>query len=642
MGLENIDAHVTKDYEIKERLGKGAYGIVWKAVEKKSGDTVAIKKIFDAFRNVTDAQRTFREIIYLKEFSDHENIVTLLDVMKSENDTDMYLVFEHMDVDLHMATAGKLLQPEHIPHIMAQCLNALRYMHSGGVIHRDLKPSNILLNDSCHARLADFGLARSVKAINRSAGKAGSDVDPTMTDYVATRWYRSPEILLGSTRYTTGTDIWSMGCILGEMLSGRPIFRGSSSMNQLEVISQTLGPPTLSDVRALASPYARNMLKPQGSLSIKPLVSIVPKASKSALGLLAKMLLYSPDKRLSAEACLTHKYLLTYCASHRSPPRLKSVDVKTPFDDNQRLTIRDYRTRLYEDIIHSQRIKKESSLAAARGDSSAGEEVVGNSIGRGGSASSRSSHSVRPETCAQASHLSQRASQRSSRPEQHQHTLPASQRTTTQAAASSRRSARPSISHQASIGSGTAREQDMVANESDDGDSTIREEIATHEVVDKLSSMRMEEAVQVSSSRASHRGASSTHSRTSTIPGWDDKQPNHLSGLTDSTSAGIEGEGLMNIYGMPTRSRKARANDQRNSSTVFLGPEVLVPRAQSANGRVPLASSKWREAQSQEGIGRTEEPCTGYKGGNGRSYASGGLTLESYHSHRPVSQTRPW
>lgn len=109
-------------------------------------------------------------------------------------------------------------------------LKGIKYMHSGGLVHRDLKPSNILLDSDCLAKLADFGLARSIASINQGSGEA------VMTEYVATRWYRAPEILLGSSSYTKAVDMWSVGCILGEMYTGKAIFQGTSTLNQIEKI----------------------------------------------------------------------------------------------------------------------------------------------------------------------------------------------------------------------------------------------------------------------------------------------------------------------------------------------------------------------------------------------------------------------
>lgn len=201
---EEIEAHVLKKYEILQKLGKGAYGIVWKAIDRKTREIVALKKNFDAFQNATDAQRTFREILFLQELSGHENIIRLLNVIRAENDRDIYLVFDYMETDLHAVIRANILEEIHKQYILYQTLKCLKYMHSADVLHRDLKPSNILLNAECHIKVADFGLARSIASTE-------SDSQPLLTDYVATRWYRAPEILLGSTKYTKGVDMWSLG-----------------------------------------------------------------------------------------------------------------------------------------------------------------------------------------------------------------------------------------------------------------------------------------------------------------------------------------------------------------------------------------------------------------------------------------------
>merc|ERR1712093_306510 len=186
---EEVDRHVLKRCEVGQKLGKGAYGIVWKSVDKKTKETVALKKIFDAFQNDTDAQRTFREIMFLQEL-EHENIIGLQNVMKAENDKDIYLVFEYMETDLHAVIRANILEEIHKQYIIYQLLKSLKFMHSGQMLHRDIKPSNILLNSECQVKVCDFGLARSVVQNSDNAP------NPVLTDYVATRWYRAPEILL--------------------------------------------------------------------------------------------------------------------------------------------------------------------------------------------------------------------------------------------------------------------------------------------------------------------------------------------------------------------------------------------------------------------------------------------------------------
>ncbi len=132
---EEIEPHVLKKYEILQKLGKGAYGIVWKAIDKKTREIVALKKNFDAFQNATDAQRTFREILFLQELSGHENIIRLLNVIRAENDRDIYLVFDYMETDLHAVIRANILEDIHKKYIIYQTLKCLKYMHSADVLH---------------------------------------------------------------------------------------------------------------------------------------------------------------------------------------------------------------------------------------------------------------------------------------------------------------------------------------------------------------------------------------------------------------------------------------------------------------------------------------------------------------------------
>lgn len=243
---------------------------------------MAVKKIFDAFRNETDAQRTFREIMFLRAFRSHPNIIQLYSVHRAANDMDIYLSFEHMESDLHnIIKRGNVLKDLHKRYIMHQLLSALLYIHSGNVIHRDLKPSNILVDSNCRCKIADFGLARSIakqqqhlsgqsppsklnssssSTVNSSLNSTEGEEErrrmmemnaPELTDYVATRWYRAPEILIASKRYTKGIDMWSLGCILGEMIRGRPLFPGSCTINQIERIVKALPTNKDQELRAI-------------------------------------------------------------------------------------------------------------------------------------------------------------------------------------------------------------------------------------------------------------------------------------------------------------------------------------------------------------------------------------------------------
>nr|XP_011750818.1 mitogen-activated protein kinase 15 isoform X4 [Macaca nemestrina] len=322
-----------------------AYGIVWKAVDRRTGEVVAIKKIFDAFRDKTDAQRTFREIMLLQEFGDHPNIISLLDVIRAENDRDIYLVFEFMDTDLNaVIRKGGLLQDVHVRSIFYQLLQATRFLHSGHVVHRDQKPSNVLLDANCTVKLCDFGLARSLGDLPEGPE------DQALTEYVATRWYRAPEVLLSSHRYTLGVDMWSLGCILGEMLRGRPLFPGTSTLHQLELILETIPPPSKEDLLALGSGCRTSVLHRLGSRPRQTLDALLPPdTSPEALDLLRRLLVFTPDKRLSATQALQHPYVQRFhCPSDEWA---RKVHVQLRAREGVQLSAPEYRSCVYQMIL---------------------------------------------------------------------------------------------------------------------------------------------------------------------------------------------------------------------------------------------------------------------------------------------------
>ena len=371
---EEIDKHVLRRYDIQQKLGKGAYGVVWKAEDRKNkGEIVALKKIFDAFQNSTDAQRTFREILFLRQFQEHENIVQLQNVLKADNDRDIYLVFEYMETDLHATIRANILEEIHKQYIIYQSFKALMYMHSAKLVHRDMKPANLLLNSECLMKVADFGLARS---LIDGIGDDGSAKPPEMTDYVATRWYRAPEILAGSREYGCPVDMWSLGCIFGEMLGGKPVFAGSSTLNQFEKIVEVLGMPNDEAVDDLKSVFIKTMLESltNSNDAVKTTEghklawkTMYPTASEDAIDLLTCLIQFSPSERMTARDGLTHPYCSQFHDEETEIVASEVVNVKVDGDggggdvhvwDNTKHSTAFYRDSLYRMINKNSKSKK--------------------------------------------------------------------------------------------------------------------------------------------------------------------------------------------------------------------------------------------------------------------------------------------
>lgn len=211
------------DYHALENIGTGAYGVVCSALNTKTNSKVAIKKIHNVLMNVTLAKRTLREITILKHFQ-HENIIGIKDMFMRPgyHGHDVYIVLDLMETDLHQIIhSNQPLTNQHIQYFTYQTLRGLKYIHSANIIHRDLKPSNLMVNADCLLKIGDFGMARNQNDPNEANNQY-------MTQYVATRWYRAPELLFSMLDYSTAVDLWSTGCILAEMIMRRQLFPGLS------------------------------------------------------------------------------------------------------------------------------------------------------------------------------------------------------------------------------------------------------------------------------------------------------------------------------------------------------------------------------------------------------------------------------
>lgn len=341
-------------YKIQEVIGKGSYGVVCSAVDVHTGEKVAIKKIHDIFEHISDAARILREIKLLRLLR-HPDIVEIKHIMlppSRREFKDIYVVFELMESDLHQVIkANDDLTKEHYQFFLYQLIRALKYIHTANVYHRDLKPKNILANSNCKLKICDFGLARV----------AFNDTPTTIfwTDYVATRWYRAPE-LCGSffSKYTPAIDIWSIGCIFAEVLTGKPLFPGKNVVHQLDLMTDLLGTPSMDTISRVRNEKARRYLS---SMRKKETISFsqkFPNADPLALDLLQRLLAFDPKDRPTAEQALAHPYFKGLAKVEREPSCQPITKMEFEFE-RRRVTKEDIRELIFREILeyHPQLLK---------------------------------------------------------------------------------------------------------------------------------------------------------------------------------------------------------------------------------------------------------------------------------------------
>jgi len=293
-------------YEEINVIGNGAYGTVYKARDTITDTIVAIKKVKLALTEDGVPMSVLREISLLKQLgkANHPNIVRLLDIchgQRLDREMVLYLVFEHMDQDLNLylqRCPSPGLGPDRIKDLMWQILSGVDFLHSHRIVHRDLKPQNILVSNDGTVKLADFGLARIY------------DFSSLLTTVVVTLWYRSPEILLGTT-YATPVDIWSCGCIFAELYMRRPLFPGEYEVDQLAKIFNILGTPSESEWPSSSS-VVREAFPARTSRGVD---SLIPEMDNQAKDLLKRMLSFNPSRRISASDAIWHPYLTDYRAA---------------------------------------------------------------------------------------------------------------------------------------------------------------------------------------------------------------------------------------------------------------------------------------------------------------------------------------
>ncbi|XP_053117392.1 mitogen-activated protein kinase 7 isoform X2 [Hemicordylus capensis] len=328
----DVTFEVGDEYEVIETIGTGAYGVVSSARRKDTGQQMAIKKIPNAFDVVMNAKRTLRELKILKHFK-HDNIIAIKDILKPTvpyaEFKSVYVVLDLMESDLHQIIhSSQPLTLEHVRYFLYQLLRGLKYIHSANVIHRDLKPSNLLINENCELKIGDFGMARGLCT-------KPDEYKYFMTEYVATRWYRAPELMLSLHEYTQAIDMWSVGCIFAEMLGRKQLFPGKNYIHQLQLIITVLGTPPAKVVHSIGADRVRAYIQSLPLRQPVPWESLYQNADRKALFLLSKMLRFDPRERISVVEALNYPFLAKYHDPDDEPNCVPAFD----FDfDKQVLT----------------------------------------------------------------------------------------------------------------------------------------------------------------------------------------------------------------------------------------------------------------------------------------------------------------
>ncbi|KAG8383277.1 hypothetical protein BUALT_Bualt05G0167800 [Buddleja alternifolia] len=331
-GCRSVD-----EFERLNKIDEGTYGVVYRAKDKKTGEIVALKKVKMEKEREGFPLTSLREINILLSFH-HPSIVDVKEVVVGSSLDSIFMVMEYMEHDLKalMETMKQPFSQSEVKCLMIQLLGGVKYLHDNWVLHRDLKTSNLLLNNRGELKICDFGLARQY----------GSPLKP-YTHLVVTLWYRAPELLLGAKQYSTAIDMWSLGCIMAELLSKEPLFNGKTEFDQLDKIFKILGTPNetiwpgfskLPGVKVNFVKHQYNLLRrkfPATAFTGSPVLS------DAGFDLLNKLLTYDPEKRISAEAALNHEwfhevplpkskeFMPTFPAQHAQDRRMRRV-MKSP------------------------------------------------------------------------------------------------------------------------------------------------------------------------------------------------------------------------------------------------------------------------------------------------------------------------
>ncbi|CAK93891.1 unnamed protein product (macronuclear) [Paramecium tetraurelia] len=359
--VSGIQFNVGARYEVKKLLGAGAYGHVALAIDKKQTDPekqkVAIKKLH-LVRDEIDAKRVLREIRILRTMQ-HENILHLENLIYDDSNKELefgeiYLVTNYLEVDLYkIIKSGQNLTDQHYQYIIYQLLKGLKYLHSASIVHRDIKPSNILATENCEICYCDFGLARQIEELEAEDNRCQN----MLTEYVVTRYYRAPEVMLSSHEYSTAIDIWSLGCTFAELITKQILFKGTNYIQMIKLIFDTLGKPQDEDLQFITNSNAKkyvNSLQTKMKCSIG---SVIKYTNPHAIDLLDKMLEINPKKRITSAEALNHPYL----ESIRDPDDEPSFEghLDSQFENDSTILLKDLKVLILNELNLMKQINNE-------------------------------------------------------------------------------------------------------------------------------------------------------------------------------------------------------------------------------------------------------------------------------------------
>ena len=366
--ISKIKFTIEEKYEFIKQIGLGSFSAVCSCYDRKDNRNVAIKKVTNAFDDLEDARHILREIKMLS-FFDHDNIVTLLDVPKPDNKSnynDVYVITDLMETDLHRVIYSRQeLTDEHIQYFIYQILRGTLYFHSAKVIHRDLKPANILANKNCDLKICDFGLDhgklkdddKTVQnlidnpslPIEYSNSVIYDDSKRELNDRNISRWYRAPEAILSPDSYDKPVDIWSIGCILAELLGRQPLFPADNNLDELQKIISVLGSPSEADLDFITDEKIKNFMQRLAKRTKQSFNLMFSNANPVALDLLGKMLTFNPKKRYTVEQCISHPYFEGLHDPEQEPTAESTFDFSF---DKESLTKEKLRSMIYEQSLH--------------------------------------------------------------------------------------------------------------------------------------------------------------------------------------------------------------------------------------------------------------------------------------------------